>query len=60
MIIAVCMKQVSYLYARTGRDPELNFVGPRDHVRLNNPLDEVAWSRPCASRNPSDMGRSGP
>ena len=42
MIIAVCMKQVSYLYARTGRDPERNFIGPRDYVRLNNPLDEVA------------------
>jgi electron transfer flavoprotein beta subunit len=42
MIIAVCMKQVNYLYARTGSDPELNFVGPRDHVTLNNPLDEVA------------------
>lgn len=42
MIIAVCMKQVKYLYARTGKDPGSSFVGPRDYVWLNNPLDEVA------------------
>jgi electron transfer flavoprotein beta subunit len=45
MIIAVCMKQLRYLYARTGKDPELNFVGPWDHVGLNNPLDEVALEK---------------
>jgi electron transfer flavoprotein beta subunit len=42
MIIAVCMKQVKRLYARTGKDPDQHFVGPRDYVSLNNPLDEVA------------------
>jgi electron transfer flavoprotein beta subunit len=45
MIIAVCLKQVSYLYARTGTDPERMFVGPWDFVSLNNPLDEVALEK---------------
>src|SRR4030042_7072543 len=45
MIIAVCLKQVSYLYARTGTDPKRQFVGPWDYVSLNNPLDEVALEK---------------
>jgi len=39
------MKQVKYLYARTGKDPRLNFVAPWDHVGVNNPLDEVALEK---------------
>jgi len=42
MNIGVCLKQVDYVYARTGRDPERNFVADQDRVRLNNPLDETA------------------
>jgi len=42
MNIGVCLKQVDYVYARTGRDPERNFVADQDRVRLNNPLDEAA------------------
>jgi electron transfer flavoprotein beta subunit len=45
MIISVCLKQVRYLYARTGANPELQFVGPWDYVHLNNPLDEVALEK---------------
>jgi electron transfer flavoprotein beta subunit len=45
MIIAVCLKQVSYLYTRTGTDPKNQFVEPWDYVRLNNPLDEVALEK---------------
>ena len=42
MNIAVFIKQVQYVYAVTGRDPDQRFVGPWDVVELNNPLDEVA------------------
>ncbi|HMK34105.1 MAG TPA: hypothetical protein VK463_03485 [Desulfomonilaceae bacterium] len=45
MRIAVCLKQVSFLYARTGNRPDENFVAAHDIVRLNNPLDEVALER---------------
>lgn len=42
MNIGVCLKQVDYVYARTGRDPEHNFVTGQDRVGLNNPSDEAA------------------
>lgn len=42
MKIGVCLKQLDYVYARTGRDPKRNFVAECDRVRLNNPLDESA------------------
>ncbi|MGB6066423.1 MAG: hypothetical protein WBG50_16600 [Desulfomonilaceae bacterium] len=45
MRIAVCLKQISFVYARTGLCPDKNFVAAHDIVRLNNPLDEVALER---------------
>lgn len=42
VVIAVCLKQVSYLYARSGTLPERSFIDDRDWVRLNNPADEEA------------------
>jgi electron transfer flavoprotein beta subunit len=42
MIIAVCLKQISYLYTRSGADAATQFVRPGDYVRMNNPLDEAA------------------
>ncbi len=42
MILAVLLKQVEFVYARSGRDPADNFVRPTDTVFLNNPADEAA------------------
>ncbi len=40
--IAVCLKQVDYVYAVSGDDPARHFIAAWDRVQLNNPLDEVA------------------
>ena len=42
MIVAVLLKQVEQVYARTGKDSDRLFVNETDRVFLNNPLDEVA------------------
>jgi electron transfer flavoprotein beta subunit len=40
--IIVCLKQIRYPYARTGRDPAQNFLEPEDHINRVNPYDEIA------------------
>ena len=42
MRIAVCVKQISHAYARTGIDPERDFLAPEDEVFRVNPYDELA------------------
>lgn len=42
MKIIVCIKQICHTYARTGMDPEQNFLSPEDKVYRVNPYDEVA------------------
>ncbi len=42
MLIAVCLKQVAYVYARSGKSADQSFVDDRDWVRFNNPADEEA------------------
>ena len=42
MVIAVCLKQVSFLYARSGSSPDQAYVDARDWIRFNNPADEEA------------------
>jgi electron transfer flavoprotein beta subunit len=42
MRIVVCVKQISHTYARTGMDPERDFLGPEDEVFRVNPYDELA------------------
>lgn len=42
MRIVVCVKQIVYTYARTGGDPEGNFLAPEDKVLRINPYDEIA------------------
>jgi len=42
MKIVVCVKQISYTYARTGMDPDSDFIAPEDHVFVINPYDESA------------------
>ncbi len=37
MRIAVCVKQISHAYARTGIDPERDFLAPEDEVFRVNP-----------------------
>jgi electron transfer flavoprotein beta subunit len=42
MHIIVCLKQIIYIYARTGLDPDLNFLSPGDRITRINPSDEAA------------------
>ena len=42
MKIVVCVKQISHTYARTGMDPERDFLAPEDQVFRVNPYDELA------------------
>lgn len=42
MRIIVCVKQVQFTYARTGRDPEKNYIAPEDNIFRINPWDESA------------------
>jgi len=42
MRIVVCVKQISHAYARTGMDPERDFLAPEDEVFRVNPYDELA------------------
>ncbi|MCJ7686220.1 MAG: hypothetical protein MUO68_18200 [Desulfobacteraceae bacterium] len=42
MRIVVCVKQISHTYARTGMDPERDFLGTEDEVFRVNPYDELA------------------
>ena len=42
MRIIVCIKQICHTYARTGMDPEKNFLAPEDKICRVNPYDEAA------------------
>ncbi len=42
MRIIVCAKQLSFTYARTGRDPVNNYMLPEDNIFRINPYDEAA------------------
>jgi electron transfer flavoprotein beta subunit len=42
MRILVCAKQVTFTYARTGRDPVKNYIEPEDYIFRINPYDEAA------------------
>lgn len=42
MKIVVCVKQICHTYARTGMDPERDFLAADDEVFLINPCDEQA------------------
>lgn len=42
MRIIVCVKQICYTYARTGKEPEQNYLAPEDSIYRVNPYDEVA------------------
>jgi electron transfer flavoprotein beta subunit len=42
MRILVCAKQVTFTYARTGRDPVNNYILPEDNIFRINPYDEAA------------------
>jgi electron transfer flavoprotein beta subunit len=42
MQIVVCLKQIAYAYARTGKDPERNFLAPEDTITCVNQHDEAA------------------
>jgi electron transfer flavoprotein beta subunit len=42
MKIVVCVKQIHYIYARTGRDPETQFIAEGDRIDIVNSYDELA------------------
>jgi electron transfer flavoprotein beta subunit len=42
MRIIVCVKQICHTYARTGRDPDQNYLAPEDRIFRVNPYDEMA------------------
>ncbi len=42
MRIVVCLKQIAHTYARSGRDPDSNYLEPEDKVLRINPCDEFA------------------
>ena len=42
MKIVVCIKQIHYIYARTGKDPETQFIAEEDRIDIVNPYDELA------------------
>ena len=42
MKIIVCIKQLRYTYARTGRDVESRYLDPQDSIYRINPYDEAA------------------
>ena len=50
MRIIVCVKQIRYTYARTGTDPDLNYLEPEDHIHRVNPYDEAALELALRSR----------
>src|SRR5512139_1785481 len=42
MKIVVCIKQISFIYARTGMDPATHFLSKEDRINVVNPYDEIA------------------
>jgi electron transfer flavoprotein beta subunit len=42
MRIVVCVKQIHYVYARTGMDPATFFISEEDQINMVNPYDELA------------------
>jgi electron transfer flavoprotein beta subunit len=42
MKIVVCVKQIHYIYARTGSDPKTHFISKEDRIDRVNPYDELA------------------
>jgi electron transfer flavoprotein beta subunit len=44
MKICVCLKQVVHTYACSGKDPQANYLAPRDKVVCINPCDEAAMA----------------
>jgi len=48
--IVVCVKQIRYTYARTGRDLRQNFLAPEDQINRANPSDETALEFALRSR----------
>ncbi len=42
MKIIVCVKQIRYTYARTGKNPDTKYINPEDSIFRINPYDEAA------------------
>jgi electron transfer flavoprotein beta subunit len=42
MKIVVCVKQIHFIYGRTGMDPATFFISEEDRINMVNPYDELA------------------
>ena len=51
MKIVVCTKQISQIYARTGKDPESHYLAREDRIFRINPYDESALELACRIRD---------
>jgi electron transfer flavoprotein beta subunit len=58
MRIIICMKQIRYTYARTGRDPKRHFLAPEDDIYRINPYDEVALELALRVKETQDRGEA--
>ena len=56
MRIVVCVKQLAHTYARTGMDPERDFLAPEDQVFRINPYDEWAVAMALRTKALADEG----
>jgi electron transfer flavoprotein beta subunit len=50
MRIIVCVKQICHTYARTGKDPDQNYLAPEDRIFRVNPYDEMAMELALRTR----------
>jgi electron transfer flavoprotein beta subunit len=57
MHIIVCLKQIVYAYARTGKDPEMNFLAPEDTITCVNRHDEAALELALRIKDSYDNAR---
>jgi electron transfer flavoprotein beta subunit len=51
MKIVVCIKQISQVYARTGKNPESHYLNREDRIFCINPYDQSALELACRIKN---------
>jgi electron transfer flavoprotein beta subunit len=56
MRIIVCVKQIRFTFARTGKDPDKYFLSAEDRITRVNPYDEVALEIALSIKDVQDNG----
>ena len=56
MRIIVCTKQIRHTYARTGKEPDKNYINPEDSIYRVNPYDEAAIELALRLKDTIDQG----